>query len=395
MNRFFLFLTIVMLSVFLYSCDTGVDYHVKILTDIKQAPLWAELFMAEYPMERVELVFEENMEAYISQHKDIDLVITAKWLDESYFFPFPYKNNNIANEDSFYPGILKTRGNKEGIRFFPVSFDLPVFVAKKNGFDGYANDFYMDMDAVKKLAKDKTSVKRSKISNAVFYPVFSDTFIEDTIKIFDISFTNTGTGKILWDERKLKDFTDFISDWYKETKTEYSMAKAYKQKYLTLPPGQCILQDRAELLYMYLSDFFMIEKGLQSKLDFAFFEHDTKVAAGEKIIYAAVTMDSKNKDTAALFLKWLFSSNAQRNIMDYSKKQGLSDFGIAGGISSIVNIAEAQFPIVYRELAGRLPEPDRIVFYRQQEPAIKSFVQNRFLPWLDEILSKKSNRPLE
>ncbi|MEM5947394.1 hypothetical protein WKV44_02445 [Spirochaetia bacterium 38H-sp] len=394
MNRFFMLL-ICTLGFLIYSCNTGVDYSIRVLTNIEQTTLWAELFMAEHPMEKVELVFEDDISLYLSQHNDIDLVITDTTLEHSYFLPYPNKNNRIADGKRFYSGILKMPGNSDGIKFFPISFDLPIFVAKKDSFTDYSDGILIDIKSAKKMAAEKTMIKNNKLKDPVFFPVFSDDFIMDSLHLFKVNFVKANNNKIIWDNRELEAFTDFIADWYIASKTDYTIAKNYGDKYLRLPQEQCILQDRTGMMYMRLSDFFSIREESREKLDFKFLSGDSIVPATGRLVYAAVPVRSKKQDISELFLNWLFDQDTQKRIIEYTKEQGLPFFGMAGGLSSITEISEAVFPIAYRELAGKIPESEHIMFSPPQEEDIKKFIEKKLLPWLDEILAKKSNRPLE
>lgn len=376
-------------------CETTVDFSARLLTTIPETALWVEAFHRTYSHDHIEVLYAPSVEEGLSRYRDIDLVISEETLPASRLFPYPPgAENPLCDPDSFYPGILAALGNGSTLIRYPLSFSLPVLAYATDSLTDLQPGSLTDIETIIGLSADHTTTRRGAITRIGFFPGLAPSWVEHYLSLFDVTFLPGPGGRIVWDQRSLEGFMEFLTSWYDRAGISHRDAVRYRERYLTLPPAENIRQGRATMVYLPLSSFFMIPEEARSSLDFVYLSHRGRVPAIPPVTTASILRDAPHRDTAEHFVRWLLSPEGQEEILAYLGRTGIPFFGLAGGLSTLVEVSEGILPRIHPRLAGKIPPPNAILFTPPPREEVRRFYDESFLPWLEAALEGEAGEPL-
>jgi hypothetical protein len=93
------------------------------------------------------------------------------------------------------------------------------------------------------------------------------------------------------------------------------------------------------------------------------------------------------------FVRWLFTPENQRGLLEASDRNRASEtaFGIAGGLSSLIEVNAAGFSVRHPDLAARLPDPSQVGIGSPLPFAWKSLKSGVLEGWLAQAARDDSD----
>lgn len=234
---------------------------------------------------------------------------------------------------AFYPGLLRS-GRVDGVqRALPLSFGLPLVVvrARGGGFPPFAvTPEELAARAGAGLGWDAELVYRS----AVFYGA---------------DFRLLPDGRIGFEP----DAVDRAVDLARRV-TAAAAGGPFAPPRIR-PRVEMLLDGRIDFFVTDLQGFLDIPGERRSLLGFRWFGAEDRLQPGGEVTWAVIRAGARNRRGAQSFLLWLFDPATQAALLDLSRAERITGFGIAGGLPALAEVAARQVAVRHPFMLGRVP----------------------------------------
>jgi ABC-type glycerol-3-phosphate transport system substrate-binding protein len=339
------------------SCSSPAEGPAAVWTDSPAVALAAELFNGSQARYAVEVRWVDEVALAVRAAKRPPAVVVGRYLKGSLvrdaFRPLDYLFTRYrVNRESFYADLLAL-GEADGKQLLmPLSFNLPAVIFA-TGAAAPADEFTISLA---EMAAPASSFGRRAANRMGFSPRWDPDFLALAVGSLGAAFRQ-GKGGLSWSGDGLARALDEVRGWTARVDGSAAAADDYQFKYLYAPAYQYVREGRALFAYMKSSDVFLVPEDKRSELDFRWFAADARVPVSDDVVYVAATRDGAGREAAEAFVAWLFSAESQAAVLELSKRTRAmeSNFGIAGGFSSMRSVNERYFAKYYPALLGHMP----------------------------------------
>jgi len=360
MCRTFRLPTIVTLCSAVASCGLIETPVAELRTDVPQMALYAAAFNTSQSRYRINVQYYERVAESLDTREAKPALLIGRYLKNaqarSNFQSLDHLFSELLiNQSSFYPGLLEL-GNAEGRQILlPVAFNLPLIVFDRKYEQSMLDGFVMDISELEKKGAELNISGKSSFTNMGFGPRWSPEFLYSAMELFGAGFKEGSPLK--WSRTGLETGLAHVRAWSERSNGSAVKEDEFQFKYLYLPEYKSVEEGRIGYASMNSADFFIVSEERRSTLSFRLLSKDGAVPIDEEIIYAGITRKGSGKQAAEAFLKWFYSEDTQRSILDEAKRYRSMEtsFGIAGGFSAIRSVNEKLFPLYYPSLLGKMP----------------------------------------
>jgi ABC-type glycerol-3-phosphate transport system substrate-binding protein len=372
---------------------------VTLCTNRPEMAAYVEYFNTLTSDFRVILCYKPNpAESMISRNRDADLIL-GPWLNgsaarrnfESLEALF---NREYLNRDDFYAGLLNA-GMWEGKQeLLPLSFNMPVVVFPAGAIEADVPTLMASMDHVREKGAAFNQSVRDRIVRMGFSPLWQPDFLYIAAEIFGAQFRETPEGSVHWNSARLQDMKEFCATWITETNLGYEQDSQFQRTYLYEPMPK--LLDSGRILF-YMTDSSSLFRNVEDQaeeVDFRWLGAGNRIPADDEVLYFGIPKGSRNRRGARLFLTWMFQPETQGRLLEINQEKRLDTFGIAGGFSSLRIVNEREFPRVYRQLLGRIPPEQMLVFSKALPVNWGEQKEKTVVPWLISYVTGKADEEL-
>ncbi|MDR0455455.1 MAG: hypothetical protein LBH20_02075 [Treponema sp.] len=342
------------------SCSFGSDKTAILWSDRPEFAFYGEYFNAEQNQYKIETHYYDFPAQKLKESGASPDIVVGSWLKgvsvRVFFRPLDslYKKNAFFQND-FYPRLLSL-GNIEGKQYLlPVAFNAPMAIFARDKGEQLSNPFTIGFNEMKKLGKDFNAEIGGVYAKMGFSPSWDDNFLFSMAALYHTSFREADP--IAWDSPALDRAMSFAYDWVCEANTNIQAVDDFTFKYFYNPPATLALSGRILFTCMDSDNFFTLVEDQQNKLDFRWLAEQDVIPLTERTVYLGLAKKGKAPKAAEAFLRWFFSANTQRNLLEISRQNRMSEtsFGISGGFSAMRPVTEQVFPQFYQGLLGHMP----------------------------------------
>jgi hypothetical protein len=352
------------------ACAAPYAEPASVWTDAPAVALAAELFNGSQDRYAVEVRWAGDVAGAIRAAKRPPAVAVGRYLKGSSvrdrFRPLDYLfERSRVNRESFYKDILALGAADGRQLLIPLSFNLPAIVFAK-GAAAPKDEFTISLDdmAVPSAAfgsraggaKGAGGKAGAATARMGFSPRWDPEFLVLAVGSGGAAFRQ-GKGGLAWSDDGLAMAIDEVRGWTASVDGSAAAADDYQFKYLYAPAYQYLREGRALFAYMRSSDLFLVPEDKREALDFRWLSRGGLVPVAEDVVYVAVSRDGAGREAAEAFVAWLFREESQDAILELSERTRAteSNFGIAGGFSSMRAVNEKYFSKRYPSLLGHMP----------------------------------------
>lgn len=335
-----------------------------IWTDKKEFVSYSELFNSLHSDTKAVIIYKPKLANSLPPAKDEeqpDLII-GSWLKNSktkkFFRPLDsLLSEDCVNTDSFYAPLIEY-GRTSGRQYLlPVSFNLPLMIFSKKYEKLLPDQYQLSIQQIQDTSAtfNKKNIK-GVYTNMGFAPSWDEDFVYLVTKQFGPVFAEKGNS-FVWDREKLDETVEYIKNWTSEKNESTTVEQDFEFKYLYTPKYRQIAQDRTLFAFTTSSSFFNISFEQLGDIDYRWISVKNGLPIEDDIVSLAIYKKTKKPKYAETFIKWFFTENAQKAMLERANKMHLdtSTFGVASGFSSIKAVNEHIFPTFYRSILGNLP----------------------------------------
>jgi ABC-type glycerol-3-phosphate transport system substrate-binding protein len=399
LRAFRLLIVLSLLLLLLSGCSLFQPRVITLCTNRPEMAAYVEHFNTLSADYRVILCYKLNpAESVMGRSRDADLIL-GPWLNGSaarrYFESLDTLfNREYLKREDFYSGLLNA-GMWEGKQeLLPFSFNMPAIVFPADALAADVPTLVAPMEYVKQKGAAFNQSVRDRLVRMGFSPLWQPEFLYNAAEIFGTQFRETPEGSVHWNSARLQDMKEFCAAWITETNLGYEQDNQFQRTYLYEPMPK--LLDSGRILF-YLTDSSSLFRNLEDQLeevDFRWLGAENRIPAGEEVLYFGIPKGSRNRRGARLFLTWVFQPETQARLLEINQEKRLDTFGIAGGFSSLRIVNEREFPGVYKQLLGRIPPEQMLVFSKALPVNWGEQKERIVIPWLVSYVTGKADEEL-
>lgn len=366
----------------------------ELRTDVPQMALYASAFNASQSRFRINVSYEGDVAGSLARDGRKPALVMGRNLKNSQARSSLQSLDHlfselVINQSSFYPGLLEL-GNHEGRQLLlPLSFNLPLVIFDRALNPEIADGFVLDLAELETKGAAFNKEGKSGYTAMGFGPRWSTSFLYTAVELLGADFKEGSPLK--WNHEALLSALEYIRTWSDRSNGSVIKEEEFQFKYLYLPAYKSVEEGRTGYAAMDSSDFFVIGEERRSSLSFRWLSLGGNVPVSEDIVYAGICRDGAGKQAAEAFLKWFYSEETQKSILDEAQRYRSmeSSFGIAGGFSAIRAVNEKLFPLYYPSLLGKMPPAHYLKAPNILPSAWTEMKEDVVLPFLHEATGTK------
>jgi ABC-type glycerol-3-phosphate transport system substrate-binding protein len=342
------------------SCSPGGDKTAILWADRPEFAVYAEYFNAAQNQYKIETRYYAFPGQKLKENGANPDIVAGSWLKSAstrtFFKPLDsHFKKRVLLKNDFYPRLLAMGNIDEKQYLLPVSFNAPMVVFDRDNGELLSNPFTIDFNEMKELGKNYNAETRGTYTRMGFSPAWDDHFLFITATLYQASFREANP--VDWDSPALERAMDFCYEWTCEANTSIQAVDDFTFKYFYTPPEQLALSGRILFTSMDSDLFFTLPDDQQDKLNFRWIAGQDTIPLCEESVYLGLAKKGKATKAANAFLRWFFSADTQRQLLERSRQNRMSEtsFGISGGFSAMRSVTEQIFPQFYLGLLGHMP----------------------------------------
>ncbi len=373
------------------SCADPSGGRAVVWTDVPELAIAVELFDALPAGGGLEVDWKPDLPEALRSAKGPPALAIGRYLgsagSRSLFASLDYLlRAGGVNGKSFYPELLAA-GVLGGKRILlPVSFNLPLIAFARDS-PAIGDGFTLSLAEMSAPAAAYNRMELGAYTRMGFSPRWDGSFLIAALESGGASFAEGKDQS--WSARGLEPALGEITAWVSRANGSASLEDDFQFKYLFAPPYRFAREGRALFASLDSSAFFLAPEESRAALDFRWFARDGRVRISDGAVFAGILRGAKGRAKAESFLRWLLGPEAQRAVLERSRRSRATDFsfGVAGGFSSLRSVNEEIFPSFFPALVGHAPPAAAIVAppaLPQDWPALVSAV---LAPWAIEATS--------
>lgn len=344
-------------------CLLCLSCHEQTLICLSSSPdvaFLAEWFNVSQSQYRVIFNFASDSRETLNQRLFPDLIIDTNLQDTLLSVDYHTLPSSLANPKTVYPDLLQPgkTGNRQ--KLLPLAFNLPLIAYAHTP----GKDEFPLFQSFNELADNAAAYNRRnqwEYTRMGFSPLWDADCLFLAYRQFGLQFIPMSKG-FYADGASLQKAQQRLDAWIQTTVGNLPLEKIYRDKYHRYP-GYLLLEHNQALFYYYdTKTFFQIPPEHRAKLAFSWIGTDNRVPALEEVLFAGIPQHGNAKKGALAFLQWIQSPENQRRFIRKKNELGIDGFGLLGGFSSLIEVTEDFFPLVYPILDSKLPAADQIAF---------------------------------
>lgn len=357
---------------------------------------YVELFNSTHKDIKIVLVYKENPALEIQNESPPD-IIEGPWLRTERTSK-NFKNitsifDSSFKEESFYPQFLEAGKIGKKQYLLPISFNLPAVIFSTENENFLSDDYVISLEAMKDSCAEftKKNDTESKITQIGFPVLDNKEFVNLSAKLFGTQFHKT-KNSIDWNEDGLARSVEFLRDWISEININAQTEIDFAYKYLSMPGYRQVNTGRCLFAFMQSDDLFSLSPAHVSNIGYRWISKGDKLPINDSLSMIGISAKSKHAKEAKEFLKWLLSTETQKQIieMKFTSKLDTDTFGIAGGFSSLWEVTEQILPSHYTMLMSNIPQKDALEI-PEQLPSNWETIKSRVItPYMTQACSTEN-----
>ena len=286
----------------------------------------------------------------------------------------------------FYRELLQSGRIDGRQRLLPLSFDLPAMIFRRGGENENLSEFTLHFDNIRSEAAGFNASNNGRFTRMGLSPRWNQEFLYVLAATHGAGF-HENSRSAAWDEQRLLESLDYARDWVSSDNEGVTSENAFTNRYLYDPKYQLLMRGRIRFAYMRAGELFGYTESQRQRIDYRWISGDQGIPVLENIVYVGMPQNAPNRRGAQDVLEWLFQPRTHERILESVRSKRLSEFGIAGGFSSIPTVNERYFPRYYPALLGLVPREDKLVFPQRVPRYWKDLRAKVVEPWLQREVS--------
>lgn len=292
----------------------------------------------------------------------------------------------FLKKGTFYRHAL-VLGERDGVQYLlPVSFDIPAVIFRGSE-SREISPLVISIDGFRERAGTLNTLNKDGSYTTMGYsPRWRPEFLPSFAALFGTAIRESAENTLAWNRSAMDETIGYARSWIEELNGGLQAEDAFREKYLYDPEYKLIRTARIGFSIMSGSDFYLMPEENRAQLDFRWLSHEDRIPVLENIVFLGIPKNSRNRPAAEAFIRWFFLPETQMKLMESAKLKQVRTFGLAGGLSSVMQVNEQVFPKVYPLLVGHIPPQEYFLFPSHLPSDWLAMKREVLVPWLLEAI---------
>ena len=354
----------VILVIVVWECRGANSPLLRVVSEEPQLISYAEAFNAAHPRLHVEFTYVPHIDVAQDQlSREYDLLFSRNLTPRDgarYFYPLNFLS--IQRSD-FFEGLLATGRAGSIQRLLPLSFNVPIIVFNRQEIaaEQMENRLTIQLPELQELAAQHNVLADNNYSRMGFSPRWESDFLYLLTTMYGAAYSENRRREPQWNEDQLFQALNYARNWIELTNGGLAREDEFKRRYIHPPHYKLLIEGSVGFVYMDLASFYEIELSAQRLLDYRILRGPEGIPILEDLLYGGILKRADNLRRAEQFMRWLFDSEHQIDLLRRASEQRTALFGIAGGLSTLREVTQIHLPRYYPSLLGRIPPEELLL----------------------------------
>ncbi|MBU0936868.1 MAG: hypothetical protein KKI09_16270 [Spirochaetes bacterium] len=378
----------------LLSCDLFEEGVAELWTDIPEFAFYAAKFNNSQDMYKIHVSYVENIPQAVQRSERKPALLAGTFLKSTILRPHLQQLDYLfselkLSERQFYPTLFGTGRVEDKQLLLPVSFNLPMVIFQAADDKNRQNNFIISRQEIMDTAGSFDTKRGESYTKMGFSPRWNPEFLLSAVQLEGASFREGDP--VRWDKIGLESAIAGLRKMISESHSSAQAEDDFKFRYLYIPEYKAVQEGRARFAWMNSASFFLLPEEQRSQLAFRWLGQAESIRLEDSTVFAGMCRTASGKDAAEAFLKWFYSEDTQRSLLQEARETRLMEnsFGIAGGFSALRVINEKAFPDYYPSLLGKLPPAEYLQPAQGLPAGWPDIKKNVLLPFLLQATGDK------
>lgn len=401
---FLLFTFVFSLLFFLTGCTKKTEKRLVIWTDNSEFAPFIEVYNRTHKQKAVLVYKEELAKALPPSSSEVKPdIIAGTFLKNSRmqknFAPLNFLfNRKYLSSSDFYKALLQsgTKGNDQYL--LPVSFNIPAMIFSVKNENLVTNNYTISLDELKESgSKFNKKNKKDKYTSLGFAVQSNADFIYTATRLYGSNFKEDKKDSFTWNKEALDSSIKNLKDWITQENTSIQTESDFVYKYLSETPDKQVTSGRTLFSYVTSDKLFSMSSTQLEKLDFRWLNYNNLIPVEDSIVYMGISKNTKKMLLAVDFISWFFTSETQHTLIERKLKTNLdiTQFGIAGGFSSLKNVNEHILPVYYPKMITNIPQAGTFSVPDKKPTSWLKIKSKVILPYLTESIQAEEGKTVQ
>ncbi len=351
-----------------WDCRGGNNPLLRIVSDEPQLISYVESFSAAHPQLHVEFTYLPHIDVAQDRiAREYDLLFSRNLAPRDgrrYFYPLNYLLilSSIQQPD-FYQALLATGRVGSIQRLLPLSFNVPIIVFHNQELAAQQleNPLTIQLPELQRFAAQYNVLTDGHYSRIGFSPRWDSDFLYLLTTIYGAAYSESRRREPQWNEDQLFQALNYARSWAELTNGGLEKEDEFNRRYIHPPHYKLLIERNVAFVYMDLASYYEIELPDQRLLDYRILRSSAGIPLLEDLLYVGILKRANNLRRAEQFMRWLFDSEQQIQLLKRTAEQHTALFGIAGGLSTLREVTQIHLPRYYPHLLGRIPPEELLI----------------------------------
>lgn len=397
-----LLLLAAVLSVFtLGGCKKKPEKRLVIWTNNSDFAPFIELYNKNHRQKAV-LVYKENIADNLPPEPSElqpDIIVGAllknsKVKKNFIALDFLFNRKYLSSND-FYTTLLKygTIGHHQYL--LPVNFNIPAMIFSTENKNLIENNYTISLEELKESgAAFNKKNKKGNYTAIGFAPQSNTNFIYTTAQLLGANFREDKNNSFTFNKNAVDETIGYLKEWISTENTSPQVESDFVYKYLSETPDKQVTSGRTLFSFVTSDRLFSMSAAQLSKLDFRWLNHNGFIPVEDSMISMGISKNTKKTLLASEFISWFFTTETQHIFIERKIKTNLdtTQFGIAGGFSSLKDVNEHILPVYYPAMLTNIPQAGTFSV-SDKKPTTWNKIKHRVvIPYLSDAVQAEDGK---
>lgn len=397
-----LLLSVAVLSVFtLAGCKKKPENRLVIWTDNSEFAPFIELYNKDHKQKAV-IVYKENIaDSLPPEQSELqpDIIVGSllknnKVKKNFIALDFLFNRKYLSSND-FYKTLLKYGSVGHHQYLLPVSFNIPAMIFSTENKNLIKNNYTISLEELRESgAAFNKKNKKGNYTAIGFAPQSNSNFIYTTAQLLGANFREDKNKSFNWNKDSVDETIRYLKEWISSENTSPQIESDFVYKYLSETPDKQVTSGRTLFSFVTSDRLFSMSAAQLAKIDFRWLNHNGLIPVEDSMISMGIAKDTKKALLASEFISWFFSTETQHVFIERKMNSNLdtSQFGIAGGFSSLSDVNEHILPVYYPAMLTNIPQAGTFSVSDKKPTTWNKIKYRVIIPYLSDAVQAEDGK---
>ncbi len=397
-----LLLLAAVLSVFTLSgCKKKPEKRLVIWTDNSEFAPFIEIYNKNHRQKAI-LVYKENIADNLPPEPGElppDIIVGALLKNsriKKNFVALDFLfNRKYLSSNDFYKTLLKYGTFGQHQYLLPVNFNIPAMIFSTENENLIKDNYTISLEELRESgAAFNKKNKKDNYTAIGFAPQSNTNFLYTTAQLLGANFREDKNNSFTWNKDSVDETVRYLKEWISTENTSPQVESDFVYKYLSETPDKQVTSGRTLFSFVTSDKLFSMSAAQLAKLDFRWLNHNALIPIEDSMISMGIAKHTKKALLASEFISWFFTTETQHIFIERKIKTNLdtTQFGIAGGFSSLKDVNEHILPVYYPAMLTNIPQAGTFTVSDKKPTTWNKIKYRIIIPYLSEAVQAEDGK---